>query len=122
MPFHSRQWNVTDVETPKELSEIIGESYHPLACTGFRCQGILWLNDNTEFRSPDSVNDWAVVRESDGRQCESVTVGWSDPATHRALVLEYQEKYANGAKPQFGEGQQLGKGELDHGEDCELCR
>lgn len=121
MPFHRRQWNVVDVETPKELSEIIGESYHRTPCTGYRCQGILWLNDNAEMMSPDSVNEWAVVREKDGRQCESVTVGWSDPATHRALVLEYQAKYAGGAKPQFGEGQTLQPGELDHPDDCRLC-
>lgn len=46
------------------------------ACTGFRCGKVLWLSDAT---GPEGAQEYAVVRESDLQQIESITVSWCRP-------------------------------------------
>jgi hypothetical protein len=119
MPFHRRQWRITDVATTEELASAIMEYASHCLCAGFRCNGLLWLNDST---TPDTyiVQEWAIVRERDGLQCESISF-WIEGDARRDLIIEEQEKYANGARPMFGEGQNLEPGALDHGESCRNC-
>ena len=119
MPFHRRQWNVRDVASAEELATAIMEHASHCLCTGFRCKGILWLCDST---TPDTyiVQEWAVVREKDGLQCESISF-CVEGKERRSLIIEEQNKYAKGAKPMFGEGQSLEAGALDHGESCRHC-
>ena len=62
-----------------------------------------------------------MIRESDGRQCESITVGWIDKEDMKKEIMEYQSKYEGGSKPMFGEGNMLEPNALDHPDDCRLC-
>lgn len=120
MPFHGRQWNITDVPSTEALADALMADISYCLCTGFRCNGILWLNDST---TPDSytVQEWAVVRERDRQQCESISF-WVEGDRRRALIIEEQEKYAKGARPLLaGEGNMLDEGGLDHGETCRHC-
>jgi len=66
-----RVWSVSVVE-PTQLADKLTR-YSWCLCVGFQCEGLLWLNDST---SEDAVQEFAVVRVSDGRQLESVTVSW----------------------------------------------
>ena len=120
MPFHTRRWRITDVDNAEELATAIMEFATHHLCAGFRCQGILWLNDSS---SPDTyiVQEWAVVREKDRLQCESISF-WTDNGSRRDLIIEEQKRYAGGAKPMFGEGNMLERNGLDHGKDgCRHC-
>lgn len=68
-PFHIR-----NVETPAELGVLLTTETHS-TWQGFRCQGLLWLNDST---SMEAIQEYAVVRESTSEQLESITVSWCD--------------------------------------------
>jgi len=78
--FHSRRrFSVADVTSAEELATKLTEHVWTL-CTGFRFGGHLYLNDAL---SPDGAQEYAIVRESDRVQVESITFGW---CTHdRAL-------------------------------------
>ncbi len=54
-------------------------------CTGFRLSGYLFLNDST---SEDAVQEYAVVREQDLKQVESITFGWCSPENALLYVQE----------------------------------
>lgn len=84
MTMHMRRWQVSDVATAEELAEMLtGQVWCP--CTGFRFAGFLWLNDAT---GPDGAQEYAVVREGDHRQVESITFGWLDEARGLAIIQE----------------------------------
>lgn len=119
MPFHHyRTWRVERGLGPSQIAHRISNNTF-CGCVGFECQGLLWLNDST---GPDGAQEWAVIRESDSRQCESITTGWSTPEKDAKNVLETQAKFVEGAKPMFGEGNALRESALDHGDgDCPLC-
>ncbi len=63
-------------------------------CQGFRLCGYLFLNDST---SEDGAQEFAVVREEDGQQVESITFSWCTEeraAKHvlNALAGKYTER------------------------------
>ena len=118
MPFHNRRWRSDEV-TPEELAEkLVTHSW--CMCQGWLCEGVLWLNDAI---SPDGAQEWAVVRKSDGRQLESITVGWALPEDDKKNILEVQRKYRHGdGKPMWGPDYNLEDGALDHPEgSCYHC-
>ncbi len=79
MLHRRRRFSVADVASAEELATTLTEHVWTL-CTGFRFGGYLYLNDSL---SPDGAQEYAVVRESDRIQVESITFGW---CTHdRAL-------------------------------------
>jgi hypothetical protein len=80
--FHCRRrFSVADVASAEELATKLTEQVWTL-CTGFRFGGYLFLNDSL---SPDGAQEYAVVRESDSVQVESITFGWC--TRDRALRL-----------------------------------
>ena len=118
MPFHStRKWCVKDVASPKLLAESLTKMSY-CGCVGFRCNGFLWLNDSDHG---GSIQEWALVRESDGRQCESITIGWIDDEDMEKEIEKYQMKFENGREPMLGEGNMLKPSSLDHPDSCWLC-
>jgi len=69
-----RKFVVADVASPEELlDKFKGEVGTWCRCNGWRCQGYLWLNDSL---SENGAQEYAVVREADMMQVESVTVSW----------------------------------------------
>jgi hypothetical protein len=124
MPLHRRHWKVEDI-TLEEMVDCIAQSTFVL-CQGFRCDGILWLHDSA--REGD-IQEWAIIRESDGRQLESITTGWLDNGfgldglqKEKANILEHHNKFVAGAKPQFGEGNNLRSDALEHPDgSCARC-
>lgn len=88
MMHRNRRWMVTDMVDATDLGEELTRVQWTL-CTGFRCNGLLWLNDSF---SEDSIQEYAVVRESDMAQIESITVGWCDPVK----VADYQQQFERG--------------------------
>jgi stage V sporulation protein SpoVS len=84
MTMHRRRWSVVDVATAEELAvALTGELW--CSCNGFRFGGYLWLNDAT---GPDGAQEYAVVRERNHAQVESVTFGWVDAARGLAIIRE----------------------------------
>lgn len=73
MPFHDRRrWAITDIPDSAKLAELLTE-YTWTCCTGFRHAGHLYLNDST---SENGAQEYAVIREADLVQIESITFGW----------------------------------------------
>ena len=69
-----RKFVVADVASAEELlDKFKGEVGTWCLCNGWRCQGCLWLNDSL---SENGAQEYAVVREADMTQVESVTVSW----------------------------------------------
>ena len=71
MMHRSRRFSVANASAT-ELATKLKESTWTL-CTGWRCGRFLWLNDSF---SEDSAQEYAVIRESDMFQVESITVSW----------------------------------------------
>jgi hypothetical protein len=116
MPINNRKWNVVEMLSPTLMAiEIVKNNW--CLCVGFRCQGILWLNDSM---TPDSVPEWSVVRERDGRQCETISL-WGGKSETIVEIAKIQKRFKGGEKPMFGEGQMIEPGDLEHPEDCRLC-
>src|SRR6478609_5193448 len=86
--LHNRVWVVVEVATPEELAEKLTQNSWCL-CNGFRYKDTCWLNDST---SEDSIQEYGIIREHDGRQLESITVSWCKPEK----IVEYAEQAANG--------------------------
>jgi len=72
MLFPRRDRVVIEVESAVVLAEKLTQ-HTWCGCNGFRLGGYLFLNDST---SPDGAQEFAVVRESDMRQVESITFSW----------------------------------------------
>jgi hypothetical protein len=107
-----RRFNIADVSSAHELAEKLGKHTWTL-CTGFRFKGYLFLNDSF---SEDGAMEFAVVREADGVQVESITFGWCSEAealSHIKLVTD-----RHGGDMEYGtvEVREHGKGE-----SCRLC-
>jgi hypothetical protein len=67
-----RVFCVGDVEDDVELAKKLTEHTWTL-CTGFRHKGYLYLNDSF---GEDGAAEYAIVREKDRVQVESITFGW----------------------------------------------
>ncbi len=81
MPMHDqRVWSVADAKDAETLAHDLKHTW--TLCTGFRLGGYLFLNDST---SEDAIQEYAVVRERDLVQIESITFGWCSPEK----ALEY---------------------------------
>ena len=74
MIFGKRTFGVGDIETIEELAERLTETTWTL-CTGFRFRRLLFLNDSF---TESSAQEYAVIRESDMCQLESITFSWCD--------------------------------------------
>ena len=113
MMHTNRVWSLTDVD-PAQLAHRLKE-HSFCGCVGFRCEGYLWLNDST---SADAIQEFAVVRESDGAQIESITVSWAEAEWieefHAALTAP------DSAPPPNTYGTLLPHS-LEHGDACPLC-
>lgn len=72
----NRVWCVVNVEDAGMLARMLAERVFAL-CSGFRHAGYLYLNGGAQ--------EYAVIRESTGRQVESITFSWCTP--ERALEL-----------------------------------
>lgn len=82
MLHRRRRWAVRNVGSVSELSRYVTGRTQCL-CAGFRLDGFLWLNDST---SVDALQEYALVRESDLTQVDSITVSWSTTATIAEIV------------------------------------
>ena len=80
MMHRSRTFKAVGVNA-EQLVESLSEHTWPL-CTAFRCGPYLWLNDATH---EDGAVEYAVVRESDMVQVESITTSWCT----REQLLKY---------------------------------
>lgn len=84
MTMHRRRWQVAEVATAEELASMLtGQEWTP--CSGFRHGGHLWLNDAT---GPDGAQEYAVIREDDHAQVESITFSWVDDPRGLAIIRE----------------------------------
>ncbi len=73
-----------DIESAELLAEKLTQ-YSWCLCNAFRIGGYLFLNDAT---SEDGAHEFAIVRESDMKQVESITFSW----TNRDKALDYINK------------------------------
>lgn len=83
MLHKKRTWQIKNLEVPALATELL-RCHSWTECTGFRAVGMLWLNDST---GADGAQEYAVVREEDGRQVESITVSWCTPAQLESKVV-----------------------------------
>jgi len=83
----NRRWSVVDRDHATLANELTSNTW--TLCTGFRCNGYLFLNDST---SEDAAQEYAVIRESDGKQVESITFTWCTPNE----ALEYITQAVSG--------------------------
>jgi hypothetical protein len=90
MLHKNRVWQVKDLAAEALAGELQRCTW--CGCQGFRAGGVLWLNDST---SPDGGQEFAVVRESTGRQFESVTVNWCTAERLQVLVAQYVQEAAD---------------------------
>lgn len=91
----SRVWSVADVPDLDQLVEKLVE-HTWTGCQGFRWRGLLWLNDST---GADGAQEYAVVREEDLAQVESLTVSWMTRDELRKEALRIQAGEPAGAPP-----------------------
>lgn len=84
MIHSNRPFSITDMDTAEGLAEKLTKHSWTL-CTGFRFKGFLFLNDSF---SEDGSAEFAVVRESDGVQVESITFGWCTEAEAVGYINE----------------------------------
>jgi hypothetical protein len=68
--MHKRVWSVAGPFSPEQLADRLTR-FDFTSCTGFECGGLYFLNDST---SPDSIQEYAVIRKSNLEQVESLTV------------------------------------------------
>ncbi len=73
MPFHDyRRWKYEDVSDMEDLAKRL-TSHIVTLCTGYRHRGYFYLNDAIH---EEGAGEYAIVRESDLRQVESITFSW----------------------------------------------
>jgi hypothetical protein len=71
MMHKNRRFSISDVPEAELANKLVNYSW--TLCTGFRCKGFLFLNDAT---SEDGAQEYAVIREGDSVQVESITFSW----------------------------------------------
>ena len=107
-----RQFRIQDVPTAAELA--VKLTHHTwTGCTGFRFGAYLFLNDAL---SGDGSQEYAIIREADGQQVESVTFSWL--STEEALTWL---SGLNDGSTSLGEYGRVNVQTHPHG-PCYLCR
>lgn len=84
MIHEKRKYVVVDVASAEELAKKLTEMTWCL-CNGFRFDGLLFLNDAF---SEDGAQEYAVIREKDMVQVESVTFSWINDQTKAQRIIE----------------------------------
>lgn len=83
-----RAFRVVDVDTARELAENLSTPGRTWClCAAFRYKGLLFLNDAF---SEDGAQEYAVVRESDNQQIESITFSWISIAEAQDSIEELE--------------------------------
>ncbi len=83
-----RVYRVIDVETSQDLAEKLSTPGRTWClCYAFRYKGLLFLNDAF---SEDGAQEYAVVRESDNQQIESITFSWISIATAKRSIEQLE--------------------------------
>jgi hypothetical protein len=81
-----RRFVVNNVTRDELFDKFTGDVSTWCLCQGWRCEGLLWLNDSL---SENGAQEYAVVRESDMSQVESVTVSWMSQKRLRDFINEF---------------------------------
>lgn len=118
--MHARRYRVTDVE-PDGLDELAArlQSIVQTLCTGYRWNGLLLLNDAT---SEDGAQEYAVIRESTGRQIESLTCSWYETPDRLAADLRALADGTHWAPLEEDAHSNRVEVSLNHGEQpCRYC-
>lgn len=115
MLHQKRVWAVSEVASPEELAEKLTSMTWCL-CNGFKLDGMLFLNDAT---SENGAQEYAIVRELDYQQIESVTFSWIDQPQALKIIRAAVENRLSDA----GYGQIPFWNLQDHSEHgrCRLC-
>ena len=83
-----RAYRIVDVATAQELAEKLSTRGRTWClCAAFRYKGLLFLNDAF---SADGAQEYAVVRESDNQQIESITFSWISIAEAKHSIEELE--------------------------------
>lgn len=101
-----RHFQVMDVDNTLDLAEKLTQQTWTL-CTGFRLKGYLFLNDAF---SEDGAQEYAVYRESDMRQIESVTFSWASMTEGQRIIAGIVAGIYDDAelfRPKSKEGEQI---------------
>jgi hypothetical protein len=85
--FHqNRRFVVADIARAGDLvQKFKGPIQTWTLCTGWRYKGWLWLNDSL---SENGAQEYAVVKEADMVQWESITVSWASEEFLRAVIQQ----------------------------------
>ena len=111
MIHDKRRFSIGEASSAKELAEKLTQHTWTL-CTGFRFKGYLFLNDAF---SEDGAGEFAVVRETDGVQVESITFSWCDEAEAQEHI-----ELVTGTTGDISYGEVKVR-EHGKGESCRLC-
>ena len=110
-----RVFSVADIEDATELARQLRD-FSWCLCNGFRYRGVLWLNDST---SEDAIQEYAVIRERDMVQLESITVSW---CSYESLERYIQQAAAGEMEVMFTGHYLLFYGPASSHEPCRYCR
>lgn len=115
MLHRKRVWQIRDVEAASLAVELL-RCHSWTECTGFRAAGTLWLNDSF---GADGAQEYAVIREADGHQIESITAIWCTVEQLQFLVDSCVARLDE--MPPFSDWV-LPPAALEHGEErCRHC-
>jgi hypothetical protein len=93
----SRRYRIVDVASAAELAEKLTQ-HSWCGCNGFRLGAFLYLNDAF---SENGAQEFAVVRESDGAQVDSVTFSWCKEDKAREIIERVESDEAAGKSVAF---------------------
>jgi len=84
-----RAYRIMNVDTAQDLAEKLSTPGRTWClCAAFRYKGLLFLNDAF---SADGAQEYAVVRESDNQQIESITFSWISIAQATQSIEELEK-------------------------------
>ena len=115
MLHKKRVWCIANATDAEALARDLKRAW--TLCTGFRLGGYLFLNDST---SEDAVQEYAVVREEDLKQVESITFGWCSLEN----ALQYVQEAVAGKYDGQRVGRSLARTQIQSPEQhgtCSLC-
>lgn len=115
-----RCWGVIDVESAASLTADLRLTRYA-CCSGFRLDGYLFLNDSIDY-DPDLIQDYAIVRERDLREVDTVAVSECSATfllevVTQAIAGDLDESY-DAVDHAIGRGQIASR--TDH--ECAYCR
>lgn len=116
MVHKDRVFAVKEVDTLEELAELLS-NYSWTLCTGFKYNGLLFLNDSFSEGGPQ---EYAVLKQTNPDtgeyvQIESLTVSWCTPEK----IIEHIKQALN-FKLSFGEPF-IPKLDFSQNHRCHLC-